>query len=162
MSDILEAALYALIFLVVSLVILGAGYYVLDVITPGHKLGDKLAGSRAMYGGATGDDGYIPPEHPSYSAGLVTSAWMIMQGAIIFTAIWTNAHGTDLLSALGWTVAFSIIGLVLQTIAFFALDLVTPGKLGDEVCVAGPVVPLAMVTAANIVAIGLIVIASIA
>ncbi len=149
MTEILESSAYALFFMAESLVILGLGFWVLDLITPGHKLGERLFGD-------VGD-----AVLPSYSAGLVTSAWMLMQGGIIFTSIWTNAHGTDFWAALGWTAVFSVLGLILQTVAFFALDLLTPGKLSDEVCAPGPISPLAMVAAANVVAIGLIVIASI-
>lgn len=146
LTDILWSSLYAVIFLVAALAILAVGWRVLDWLTPGHKLGDRLAGAEAP---------------ASHSAALVVSAWMIAQGAIIFTAIYTNARGTDFWAALGWTVAFSIIGLLLQTIAFIALDKFTPGDLGDEVCAPGPVIPLAKVAAANIAAVGLIVIASI-
>lgn len=161
MIDILLSATYALVFLVPSLVILGAGYWVLDVITPGHKLGDRLTG-RSVPQTVNRQGLTFPAETVSYSAGLVTSAWLLVQGAIIFTAIWTNAHGTDIWSALGWTVAFSIVGLALQVVGFFALDLATPGRLGDEICEPGPVLPVAMVSAALVVAIGLVVIASIA
>jgi hypothetical protein len=87
---------------------------------------------------------------------------MVTQAAVIFTAIWTNAGGTHFGAALGWTVAFSLIGLFFQCLAFMALDAVTPGSLGDEVCTPGPVTPLARLAAANVVAVGLIVIASIA
>jgi hypothetical protein len=130
-----------LIFLTAGLAILIAAYFILDTITPG-RLGSQL--------------------HLSHSAALVTTAWMIAQAAIIFTAIWTNAHGTDLWAALGWTVAFSVIGGFFQVVGFMVLDAVTHGNLGDEVCVEGPTAPLAKVAAANILAIGAIVIASIA
>jgi hypothetical protein len=153
--DILEAAMFAVIFLAVGIPILIAGWFVLDALTPGHKLGEKLNPAPLDGSGAlrqVGGEG-------SHSAALVVSAWMIMQALIVLTAIWTNAHGTDFGEALGWTVAFSVIGLALQSAAFIALDAITPGNLGDEVCIPGPVVPLAKVAAANIVAVGLIVIA---
>lgn len=155
LTDILWSSLYALIFLVAALLILAAGWAVLDALTPGHKLGEKIAGSQVARQGGTG------VSDASHSAALVTSVWMIAQAAIIFTAIYTNARGTDFWAALGWTVAFSIVGLLLQTVAFIALDKFTPGELGDEVCTPGPVIPLAKVAAANIAAVGLIVIASI-
>lgn len=154
MSDILEAGMYSLIFLSVSLVILFVGYLVLDGLTPGHKIGERLKGSEVTRQGVTTTE-------PSHSAALVLSAWMLAQGAIIYTAIVTNSHGTDFGEALGWTVAFSIIGLALQSVAFIVLDALTPGNLGDEVCEPGPANALAKVASANIIAIGLIVIASI-
>lgn len=155
MVHILESALYALIFLGVGLPLLALAYYILDVITPGHKIGARLVGTtetNVKQGVA------LTKDDASYSAGIVTSAWMIMQAAIIFTAVWTNAHGTDLGAALGWTVAFSLIGLFLQSVAFVVLDALTPGNLSDEVCAPGRATPLAWVTAANIVAVGIVVI----
>lgn len=155
MIDILESALYALIFLGVGIALLVVAWFVLDVITPGHKLGARLAGTKEQ----TVRQGVsLTTSDASYSAAVVASAWMIMQGAIVFTAIWTNGHGQDLGAALGWSAAFSVIGLALQTVAFIVLDAITPGNLSDEICAPGRVVPLAYVTAANIVAVGLIVI----
>jgi hypothetical protein len=156
--DILEAAMYAVIFLAVGIPILIAGWFVLDALTPGHKLGEKLNPAPLDGSGALRQGVNVAGEG-SHSAALVAGTWMIMQSLIVLTAIWTNAHGTDLGQALGWTVAFSVIGLVLQSAAFIALDAITPGNLGDEVCIPGPVVPLAKVAAANIVAVGLIVVA---
>ncbi len=152
MIDILTAAMYALVFLAVSVPLLVIAFYTLDVITPGHKLGDRIAGDLVPSQGLVKHEG-------SFSAAIVTSAWMIMQALIIFTSIWTNAHGTDFLPALGWSIFFSLIGLVFQTIAFMALDAVTPGILSDEICAPGKLRPLAILTAANVVAVGVVVIA---
>jgi hypothetical protein len=43
-----------------------------------------------------------------------------------------------------------------------AVDLVTPGRLGEIVCTPGPAVPLAYVTAAAALAVSAVVCASIA
>jgi hypothetical protein len=56
---------------------------------------------------------------------------MVAQGAIIFTAIWTNAS-SGFGDALVWTLAFSVLGVLLQTAAWRLVDLVTPGSLGEE------------------------------
>ncbi len=153
MLNALQASGYALIFLAVSLPLQALALYVLDLITPGHHLGRRLLGDDEAPGGS-----FIALA-PSQSAALVTSAWMIMQAFITFTAVWTNAHGDSFGAALGWSVFFSLVGLVFQTIAFYALDLVTPGKLSDEVCAPGKLKPIACVAAANVVAVGVIVIA---
>lgn len=140
MSDLFSALGYGAAYGILGTVVLALAWFVLDVLTPG-KLGDQLK--------------------TSHSAGLVASTWMVAQGAIIFTAIWTNAS-SGFGDALLWTVAFSILGVVLQTVAWRLVDLVTPGSLGEEITVDGETQPLAKLAAAVIVAVALIVIASIA
>jgi hypothetical protein len=97
----------------------------------------------------------------SGSAGLVAAAWLIGTGAIVFTAIWTNGE-TSLGSALLWTVVFGLLGIVVNTLMLVAVDLVTPGRLGEIVCTPGDAVPLAYVTAAAAIAVSAVVCASIA
>lgn len=144
-SDLFEAAGYSALFLGIGLGVLVLGWYVLDVITPGHKLGDRIKG----------DTGISTPA--SMSAAVVAGTWMLVQGVVIWRALWTNAVGTDLSDAIAWSIFFSLVALAFQTVAFYVLDFLTPGKLADEVCAPGPVTPLAVVAAANIVAVGLIV-----
>ena len=64
--------------------------------------------------------------------------------------------------ALGWTVAFGAVGILLNTIMFFAIEAITPGSLRTIVTEPGPVRPLAYVAASVAVSVGAIVCASIA
>jgi hypothetical protein len=140
LTELLHAVAYGAAYCLVGTLVLIGSWYVLDLLVPG-RLGDHLRGS--------------------HSAALVAATWMVAQGAIVFTAIWTNA-GSSLGAALGWTVAFSVLGVLLQSLAWRLVDVVTPGTLGEEVTVRGPVMPLAAVSAGVIVAVCLVVIASIA
>ena len=92
---------------------------------------------------------------------MVTSAWLVSNAAVLFTAIWTNGE-TSLGSALVWTVAFGAVGIALNTLMFFAVEAITPGDLRQIVTAPGPVRPLAQVAAAVALSVGAIVCASIA
>jgi hypothetical protein len=157
MSDLLDAAFHAVVYALVggALIVLALG--VLDLLTPGH-LGRQLRGSQA------GDPGH-PADHPGHdasgSAGLVAAAWLVGTGGIVFTAIWTNGE-TSLGEALLWTVVFGVIGIAVNTVMLLAVDVVTPGRLGEIVTTPGPAVPLAYVTAAAAIAVSAVVCASIA
>lgn len=157
MPDLLDAAFHAVVYALVggALVVLALG--VLDLLTPGH-LGRQLRGSHV------GDPGH-PQSHPaaaaSGSAGLVAAAWLVGTGGIVFTAIWTNGE-TSLGEALLWTVVFGVIGIAVNTVMLLAVDVVTPGRLGEIVTTPGPAVPLAYVTAAAAIAVSAVVCASIA
>lgn len=152
MSDLLNALAHAIVYALVSGLILIAAYYVLDLVTPGH-LGSHLHGSD--------EDGSASVHLQSRSAGLVASAWMISNALVLFTAIWTNG-ATDLGWALGWTLAFGLLGVALNAVMLFAIDAVTPGKLRHIVTEPGPVRPLAYLAAASSLSVAAIVCASIA
>jgi hypothetical protein len=141
--------------------LLALGYWVLDLLTPGHL------GTHLLRGGDRGDG--RPDGRPdgrsdalaSQGAGTVAAAWMLAQAAIIFTAIWTNgdsSFGQAFVSA----VLFGLLGIVLLTVAFVLLDVLTPGRLGDAVIEPGGITPLARLTAAALLGIAAIVCASIA
>jgi hypothetical protein len=156
MPDLLDAAFHAVVYAVVggALVVLALG--VLDLLTPGHL-------GRHLRGPSLSSDGSPRPgadQAASGSAGLVAAAWLLGTGAIVFTAIWSNGE-TSLGRALGWTIAFGVIGILVNTVMLLAVDLVTPGRLGDIVCTPGPAVPLAYVTAAAALAVSAVVCASI-
>ena len=103
---------YAVAYTGVGLALLALGYWALDLLTPGHL-------GRHIY------------EHRSENAATVLAAGFLGQGAIIFATIWTNAtSGFGL--ALLYTVAFGVLGVVLQAVAFIGLDLITPGRLGEH------------------------------
>ena len=146
MTDLLDAAVHAVVYALVggALIVLALG--VLDLLTPGH-LGSHLRG--------TIDD------TASGSAGVVAAAWLVGTGAIVFTAIWTNGE-TAFGEALLWTVAFGVLGILVNTVMLLAVDVVTPGRLGDILCTPGTAVPLAYVTGAAAIAVSAVVCASIA
>jgi uncharacterized membrane protein YjfL (UPF0719 family) len=132
---------YALAYSGVGIALLVLGFVALDLLTPG-RLASHIW------------------EERSVNAGIVLSSGFIGLGLVIFTAIWTNSTA-GFGEALGWTVAFGLIGIVLQSVAFLLLDLFTPGKLGETVCLK-EFHPAALVTAASQLAVAGIVVASIA
>lgn len=151
MDDILIGLGHAAVYAAAGTALLVAAYFVLDVLTPGH-LGSHL------HGGATdaGTEGGA-----SYSAALVSAAWLLSVGAVLFTAIWTNGE-TSLGLALVATVLFGAVGIVLNVLALLVVDAATPGNLRAIVCTPGRVVPLAYVVASASLAVGAVVSASIA
>jgi len=152
MNDLLDALGHAIVYAVVAGALLVLAYYVLDLATPG-SLGAHLLGA---------DEGGEPSVHlHSFSAGFVTAAWLISNAAVLFTAIWSNG-ASSLGSALGWTIAFGLLGLALNTVMLFVVDAITPGSLRAVVCKAGPTRPLAYVAAATSLSVAAIVCASIA
>ena len=124
-----------------GLFLLVAGFYILDLLTPG-RLGAHMT---------RGD---------SFNAGVMVAAGFLGVGAILFTVIWHNA-GAGLGPALGWTLAFGLLGIVLQAVSFVVLDLVTPGSL-REIVVSPGLHPAGIAAAAAQIAISLIICASIA
>lgn len=136
----LEALLDAVLYTGVGLGILLLGFYVLDLATPG-RLAQHIG------------DG-------SKNAALVASSSFIGLSAVIFTAIWTNADSAT--DALGWTIAFGIMGVLMQQVGFWAIELLTPGSLRDAVCAPGITTAMGYVAAASQLAVSAIVVASIA
>lgn len=137
----LEDIGYSLAYAGVGVAMLGIGFVVLDLLTPG-----KLA--RHIW------------EDRSLSAGIVLSAGFLGLGGIIFTTIWRHS-GAGLGEELQWTVTFGLLGIAIQAVAYLLLDLATPGRLGDAVC-EERLHPAALVTGAMQLAVSFIVIASIA
>ena len=152
MTDLIDALLHAVAYALVGGAMLVVAYYVLDLATPGH-LGTHLRG--------VDENGNESVHAHSRGAGVVTSAWLVSNAAVLFTAIWTNGE-TSLGSELIWTVAFGLLGLALNTVMFFAVEAITPGDLRSIVTAPGPVRPLAQVAAAVALSVGAIVCASIA
>ena len=152
MTDLLDALLHAVAYALVGGAMLVAAYYVLDLATPGH-LGTHLRG--------VDENGNESVHAHSKGAGVVTSAWLVSNAAVLFTAIWTNG-ATSLGWELVWTVCFGALGIALNTLMFFAVEAITPGNLRKIVTEPGPVRPLAYVAASVALSVGLIVCASIA
>ncbi|WP_330474045.1 DUF350 domain-containing protein [Terrabacter sp. C0L_2] len=139
--DLLVHTGYALVYAVVGIAVLGLGYAALDLVTPGH-LGSHIWTERSV------------------NAAIVLAAGLLGLGFVVFAAIWTNATGS-LGVALGWTVVFGVLGVLLQALAFRLLDLVTPGDMA-ELVTQREFHPASVVAAAVQLAVSLIVVASIA
>ena len=111
----------------------------IDLLTPG-KLNDLIF------------------EQRNRNAGLVVASGLLAMAAIAAVAILTaeNDFGLGLLSA----VLYGAVGLIVMAGAFWIIDLLTPGKLGD--IVTDPAFhPAALVTASAHLAVGAIVAAAI-
>jgi uncharacterized membrane protein YjfL (UPF0719 family) len=137
---VLQSIGYAVAYTGVGIALLILGFFVLDLLTPGH-LGRHIA------------------ENRSVNAALVLAAGFLGQGLIVFASIWTNATSAFGLALL-YTVVFGILGVVLQAVAFLVLDLITPGKLGSHVMEVA-FHPASLVLAAAQLAVALIIVASI-
>lgn len=138
--DLLVHTGYALVYAVVGIAVLGLGYVALDLVTPG-RLGTHIWTERSV------------------NAAIVLAAGFLGLGLVVFAAIWTNGTGS-LGVALGWSVVFGLLGVVLQAVAFRLLDLVTPGDMAVLVT-QRDFHPASIVAAAVQVAVSLIVVASI-
>jgi uncharacterized membrane protein YjfL (UPF0719 family) len=137
---VLQSIGYAVAYTGVGIALLILGFFMLDLLTPGH-LGRHIA------------------ENRSVNAGLVLAAGFLGQGLIVFASIWTN--GTSAFGlALLYTVVFGILGVVMQAVAFLVLDLITPGRLGTHVMEVA-FHPASLVLAAAQLAVALIIVASI-
>ena len=131
---------YAVAYTGVGIALLVLGFFVLDLLTPGHL-------GRHIY------------ENRSVNAALTLASGFLGQGLIVFASIWTNAtSGFGL--ALLYTVVFGVLGVVLQAVAFLVLDLITPGKLGEHLTETA-FHPASLVSAAVQLSIAIIVVASI-
>ena len=131
---------YAAAYTGVGILLLVVGAVVLDLLTPGHL-------AKHIY------------EERSVNAGIALGAVFLGQGAIAFTTIWTNGT-SGFGDALADTVVFGLVGVALQVVAFFVLDLLTPGKLGQHLVEVG-FHPASLVSAASTPAVSAIVVASI-
>ena len=131
---------YAVAYTGVGIALLVLGFYALDLLTPGHL-------GRHIY------------EDRSVNAALTLAAGFLGQGAIVFASIWTNAT-SGFGQALLYTVVFGVLGVVLQAIAFVALDVLIPGRLGHHL-MEPTFHPASLVSAAVQLAVAAIIVASI-
>lgn len=152
LEDLFIAVYHAVVYALLAGALLVAAYYVLDLLIPGH-LGRQLLG--------VDETGTESVHHQSKSAALVTAAWLASNALVLFTAIWRNGE-TDLGWALGYTLAFGALGIVLNGLMLVVIDLITPGDLRRVVSEPGPVRPYAVVAAATSLSVAAIVCASIA
>jgi uncharacterized membrane protein YjfL (UPF0719 family) len=131
---------YAVAYTGVGIALLVLGFFVLDLLTPGHL-------GRHIY------------ENRSVNAALTLSAGFLGQGAIVFASIWTNAT-SGFGRALLYTVVFGVLGVLLQAVAFVVLDVITPGRLGAHL-MSREFHPASLVSAAVQLAVAAIIVASI-
>ena len=136
MTGLLYGAAYALL----GVGLLVAGFFVFDAITPG-RLGARIY------------------ENRSVNAAVMVSAIFLGLGATAAVAIYTNG-AANFGSAFGWTAGFGAVGILLQAVSFLILDAVTPGSL-REIAVDERFHPGAVVAAASMLAVSLVVCASI-
>jgi uncharacterized membrane protein YjfL (UPF0719 family) len=131
---------YAVAYTGVGIALLVLGFFVLDLLTPGHL-------GRHIYEGR------------SVNAALTLASGFLGQGLIVFASIWTNAT-SGFGKALLYTVVFGLLGVVLQAVAFLVLDLITPGKLGEHL-MESAFHPASLVSAAVQLSVAIIIVASI-
>jgi uncharacterized membrane protein YjfL (UPF0719 family) len=137
---VLQSIGFAAAYTGVGIALLVLGFYTFDLLTPGN-LGRHIA------------------EHRSVNAAVALSGGFLGQGAIIFASIWTNAT-SGFGRALLYTVVFGVLGVVLQAVAFLALDLLVPGRLGQHL-MEREFHPACLVSAAVQLAVAAIIVASI-
>ncbi|WP_030271153.1 DUF350 domain-containing protein [Streptomyces sp. NRRL B-24484] len=140
MNDIVHGLGVAAAYGAVGLVLLLLGVGLVDALTPG-KLGRQIWLER------------------NRNAAVVLSSALIGIGGIVFTAIMYTYD--EFAKGLAATALFGLLGLVLMAAAFWLVDLLTPGKLG-EVLVDPEPHPAVWVTAACNLSVAAIVAASIA
>ena len=131
-----ELVLQVLAYSGVGLVVLVVGFFVLDLLTPG-KLGQLVM---------EGNPG----------AGLLAATGLASLGLILYFAIHFTGAGWD---GLDDAAIFGLVGVLVQAVGFFVLDMVIPGKLGDH-CFNPTMHPAAYVTAGIQVSVALVVCAS--
>ena len=139
MADFLTELAGGFLYGAVGIVLLVVGFATIDLLTPG-RLGHLIVHDR------------------NRSAGIIASAGLVAVGAIVTTAI-ASADGS-LGEGLAETAGYGGIGVLMLGLAFFVIDLITPGKLGEFVVGEGEQ-PAAWMTAAALLAVGAIVAAAI-
>ncbi|TDB97713.1 DUF350 domain-containing protein [Micromonospora fluostatini] len=140
LEDLLSGAWQSVVFGVVGVALMAAGFGLVDLLTPG-RLRELIWVRR------------------NGNAALLLAANQLGVAGIVFTAILTSYH--DFAKGLASTVIFGLIGLGIMALAFVVLDLLTPGKLG-QIIAADETHPAAKVSAATHFGAALIVCACIA
>jgi Domain of Unknown Function (DUF350) len=139
LSDLFVNLLHATVYSGVGIALLALGFVLVDVLTPG-ALRVQIWSER------------------NRNAALYLSSSLLGTGAIVFTAILTTYE--DFTTGLISTACFGLLGLALKAGAFWLVDVVTPGKLGQMI-VDTEQHPAVWVSAAANIAISGIVCASI-
>ncbi|MER5700623.1 DUF350 domain-containing protein [Micromonospora sp. NPDC002296] len=110
MQNLVIDLLVTLAYGVVGVVLMGIGYGLVDVATPG-KLHELIWTER------------------NRNAALLLSSNLLGVGTIVVAAI--VASEDDFVIGLVGAAAYGIVGLVIMAAAFLLLDAVTPGRLGE-------------------------------
>jgi hypothetical protein len=126
-ADLIDGAWQSLVFGMVGIGLMAVGFVVVDMLIPG-RLRELIWVNR------------------SSNAASLLAANQLGIAAIVFTAIITSygEFGKGLLS----TVLFGLLGIGLMAGAFYVLDWLTPGKLGEVIAESEPH-PAARVVAAT-------------
>jgi uncharacterized membrane protein YjfL (UPF0719 family) len=133
-----ELVLLTLAYAGVGLVILVAGFFAVDVLTPGH-LGRQVMEDRNV------------------NAGVLLAAALFSLGLIQWFAVFFSGGGWNSLLDV---VVFGTLGVGLQAVGFLVLDALTPGKLGAICMATERFHPAAAVAASVQVAVALVVCAA--
>jgi uncharacterized membrane protein YjfL (UPF0719 family) len=133
----LELVAQVLAYTGAGLVVLVAGFFVIDALTPG-QLGQQVA------------DG-------NPNAAMLAATALLSLSLILWFAIYFTGAGW---SGLDDVIVFGATGVVAQAVGFFVLDLLTPGRLGMVFLDAERLHPATAVSAAVQVAVALVVCAS--
>ncbi|WP_030172880.1 DUF350 domain-containing protein [Spirillospora albida] len=136
MNDILQEIGATLAYGALGIALMALGYLVVEVTTPGRLSNQIWA-------------------EANRGAALLLSAKLVGVGAIVTTAIVTSDD--DLGQGLVDTAVFGGIGIVLMVVAFYLLDVVTPGKLGETLVGGSAIHPAGWVVAATDLAVAAIV-----
>ena len=104
----LELVGQALAYAGVGIGILAAGFFLVDLLTPGH-LGRQVF------------------EDANPNAAVLLGAFLISLGLVEYFAIYFTGGGWD---GLDDALVFGLVGLATQAIGFLILGLITPGNLG--------------------------------
>ncbi|MEU9127479.1 DUF350 domain-containing protein [Kitasatospora sp. NPDC048540] len=140
MNDIVNGLGHAAVFGLVGIALLLLGVGLVDLLTPG-RLGHQIWQER------------------NRNAALVLSSALLGIGGIVFTAILYTYD--EFAKGLASTALFGLLGLVLMAVAFWLVDLLTPGRLGAILVDPEPH-PAVWVTAACNISVAAIVAAAIA
>lgn len=139
-SDLAYDVLAGLLYGGVGILLMVAGFYVIDLLTPG-KLGHLICVDRRR------------------DVGIVVASGMLAVAAIVTSAI--LASDGDLGEGLAESAGFGLAGLVLLGVAFVAIDRITPGRLGEILADEHEDPAVAYVTAASLFGVGAIIAAAI-
>lgn len=139
LSQLLTDMGTALLYGIIGLVLLGLAYVMIDIITPG-SLGEHLAARKGS------------------NMAIITSSALLSSGIIVAASI--LASSGSLGSALARSFGFGLTGIVLLGVAYFLIDLATPGNLSDLVCTEEHH-PLSWLIAAALLSVGIVVAAAI-
>ncbi|MEO3782374.1 DUF350 domain-containing protein [Actinocorallia sp. B10E7] len=115
-DGLLDEVLATLAYGVLGVGLLALGFLVVDVLTPGRL-------------------GHVIWTEDGRGGAIVLAAKLLGIGAIVTTAIATSSD--DLAEGLLGTAVFALVGLALSVVAFFILDWITPGRLGETLLSGG-------------------------